>query len=416
MRPIGLSPGGPSRYSPPPKQQRHGTALCLSGGGFRSVLFHLGSLRRLNELAVLGHVDVISAVSGGSIVAAHLATAVDPWPAPGERVADFDALVADPLRRFTARNLRTWPIVSRALPWRWRRRAIENLAAAYRRRLTSKYLGDLPERPKFVLCATDMAFGVNWVFDSGSFRRSRRRVGDYMAGYLKEFPDDWPLAHAVAASSCFPPIFNPMLLRLDPALLHNGDYDHDKDDRADLVKGIGLSDGGVYDNMGLEPVWKDARTVLVSDGGAVWEAERDTGLLRRLNRYASISGRQGGALRKRWLISSFDHDVMDGTYWGLGSVGRHYREHDPRCFSRSLVEDRLSQVRTDLDAFSPAEQGALENHGYMLADAAARTHLDATLMDRTSPAPQPPQPKWLDEERVSEALADSHKRKLLGRW
>jgi NTE family protein len=402
------------RYSPLPEDQREGTALCLSGGGFRATLFHLGALRRLNELGVLGKVDVISSVSGGSIVAAHLATAVDPWPEPSERIVDFDKVVAKPLRRFTSRNLRTPAILRRGLPWNWRRRAIENLAKSYQHRLTKKRLGELPPRPKFVLCATDMVFGVNWVFDAGSFDVSRRRVGDYLAGYLTHFPEDWPLAKAIAASSCFPPVFNPMLLRLKPGELMCGD--NSKDDRGDLVEGIGLSDGGVYDNLGLEPVWKNARNVLVSDGGAVWEAERDRGLVWRLNRYASVAGRQGGAVRKRWLISSFEKDIMDGTYWGLGSVGAHYRQHDSRCFGETLIDDTLSEVRTDLDAFSQAEQGALENHGYLLADAAARTHLDASLIAPNSPAPQPPHSEWLDDATVRTGLADSHKRKILGRW
>lgn len=404
-----------SRYSPPPEQERTGTALCLSGGGFRAVLFHLGSLRRLDELGVLGHVDVVSSVSGGSIVAAHLATAVREWPTPGQRIANFNEVVAEPLRRFTSRNLRSLPTLQRALPWKWRTRVIENLAGAYRSRLTELSLGDLPESPRYVLCATDMAFGVNWVFDSSSFDPSRRRrVGDYMAGYVTPFPAEWPLARAVAASSCFPPVFNPMLLRLDPHIVRDGEYD--RRDRAELVSSIGLSDGGVYDNMGLEPVWKRARTVLVSDGGAVWEAERDAGLFWRLNRYASVAGRQGGAMRKRWLISSFEHDVMDGSYWGLGSLGRHYATHDTRCYEEALVNGFLTQIRTDLDAFSVGEQACLENHGYLLADAAVRTHVDPSLLAPEAPAPAAPHPDWLDRHRVEHALRDSGKRKLLGRW
>jgi len=37
-----------ARYLPRPKSERRGVALCLSGGGFRAALFHLGALRRLN--------------------------------------------------------------------------------------------------------------------------------------------------------------------------------------------------------------------------------------------------------------------------------------------------------------------------------------------------------------------------------
>ena len=53
-----------------PERERTGTALCLSGGGFRATLFHLGALRRLNETGVLAKLDTVSSVSGGSIMAA----------------------------------------------------------------------------------------------------------------------------------------------------------------------------------------------------------------------------------------------------------------------------------------------------------------------------------------------------------
>lgn len=45
--------------------------LALSGGGFRASLYHLGVLARLAELDLLRHVEVLSCVSGGSIVGAH---------------------------------------------------------------------------------------------------------------------------------------------------------------------------------------------------------------------------------------------------------------------------------------------------------------------------------------------------------
>ena len=45
--------------------------LALSGGGFRASFFHIGVLARLAELDVLRHVEVLSCVSGGSIVGAY---------------------------------------------------------------------------------------------------------------------------------------------------------------------------------------------------------------------------------------------------------------------------------------------------------------------------------------------------------
>src|ERR1700687_1528365 len=134
-------------YLPQPRAERAGVALCLSGGGFRASLFHLGAVRRLNELGTLSRVDTISAVSGGSILAAHLAERIPNWPAAGESVPDWDRDVAAPFRRFTSRNLRT-PVLLRALlPWNWFGTSVaaEALAERYQQALTGRRLPDLPD-------------------------------------------------------------------------------------------------------------------------------------------------------------------------------------------------------------------------------------------------------------------------------
>lgn len=50
-----------------------GIGLCLSGGGYRAMLFHLGALRRLNGAGLPPRLDRISSVSGGSITSGVLA-------------------------------------------------------------------------------------------------------------------------------------------------------------------------------------------------------------------------------------------------------------------------------------------------------------------------------------------------------
>src|SRR5687768_9600617 len=45
--------------------------LCLSGGGFRAALFHIGTLAALAERRLLHKVEVLSTVSGGSIIGAY---------------------------------------------------------------------------------------------------------------------------------------------------------------------------------------------------------------------------------------------------------------------------------------------------------------------------------------------------------
>lgn len=46
--------------------------LALSGGGFRAALYHVGVVAALAEAGLLGRVEALSAVSGGSVVGYHL--------------------------------------------------------------------------------------------------------------------------------------------------------------------------------------------------------------------------------------------------------------------------------------------------------------------------------------------------------
>jgi NTE family protein len=106
-----------------------------------------------------------------------------------------------------------------------------------------------------------MSFGVNWEI-------SGTRSGSYQAGYLVR-GDEWPVARAIAASSCFPPVFGPLRVKAAVDDFRDGEFRGEAAGR--LRRRLALSDGGVYDNMGLEPVWKSHQYVLVSDCGAPFE-------------------------------------------------------------------------------------------------------------------------------------------------
>lgn len=386
---------------PLPKEQRRGVALSLSGGGFRASLFHLGALRRLNELGVLQQIDTISSVSGGSIINAFLATKLQ-FPLNGP-VKDWENFISKPFRDFCAQNIRRRPILEGLLPWK---KNSDVLAEQYETLLTHrKLLSQLPAtKPLFVFCSTDLAYGVNWVF-------TQPKSGDYQAGYLQPTPTDWKLSRAVAASSCFPPVFNPISLNLDPEKLSGGKANDPK--RDGIVRGLTLSDGGVYDNLGLEPIWKTHKTVLSSDGGALFDFGADKNFIWDVKRYISIPENQALAVRKRWLISSFENHSMDGTFWGIGSARESYKV--PDGYSKKLATEVIGCIRTDLDAFSGAEANVLENHGYWLADAGVSVHLQAPLKPDPYPPLRVPHPEYLDEQTVRDALKDSRKRTVWGR-
>lgn len=387
-------------------RRQEGIALCLSGGGYRAALFHLGVLRRLHELKLFPQVRAISSVSGGSIMAAFLANALlEGGSTLGQGFVDWQRQVSDPFHRLTARDIRTWPFLLN-LPWNWlfptpRVRYLERL---YRRLLTRRRLEELPA--EFILCATDLVFGASWEF-------ARDRTGDWRAGYVTD-AGQWPLARAVAASSAFPPIFGPVRLKVPADGWRGGDYrgpDRDRHRRR-----MALSDGGVYDNMGLEPVWKDYATVLVSDGGAPFEFTVGGNPIRRLLRYTAVVTYQTRALRLRALFSDWNSKRYAGTYMSLtsgvvppGLVGEPYLG-----YSQELAREVLGRIRTDLDCFEEAETAVLENHGYYAAERALRRYLPAVIPVGATEA-RPPYPEWVDEEKVRRALRSSHRRVVLGR-
>jgi len=396
---------------PRPRRQRLGVALCLSGGGFRAAMFHLGAMRRLNELGVLARVTTISSVSGGSILAGLLAKEIGAdWPSNGQ-FADW-ARVEERMRAFCCKNIRTMPILVGALPWNLLNSAkpVQELIDRYREDLNSGLLRDLPRvGPKYIFCATDMSYGVNWIF-------SAERIGSYQAGYLYNPDARFDVATAVGASSCFPPVFDPWPITVRPGELSDGD--DRSDERAERVRGLRLADGGLYDNLGLEPVWRTHEYVLVSDGGSTFDAQGDGGLFWRLNRYVGVMGKQVGSLRKRWLIASFEDPDPDralfGTYWGIGTFTRSYArrgETPVRGYGDDLVDEYISEVRTDLDRFSESEMDALINHGYLLAEAATARYTP-DLRDDAPPPLRVPYEALMEPEALMRELRNSHKRKL----
>lgn len=391
--------------------RRHGTALCLSGGGYRAAIFHLGALLRLHETGGLAGVRLFSSVSGGSVVSAWLATrflatrrdrreTFADWC----RRIDFRATVLEPFRGFVRGDIRTWPVLS-TLPLNgvWPSRRVRKLERAYARRLGEVALEDLPEDPAWVFCASDLTFGVNWEF-------SRRRIGDYMAGYLRS-PGRVSLARAVAASSAFPPVFGPVRFPAAAEDFAGGRYTGE--DAARLRAHIDLSDGGVYDNLAMEPALRRYDTVLVSDAGAPFSFETRRWFFRRLLRYTSVMGNQARALRKRHFHACRRLGGFDGAIWGLtgpyGEAGAGYGE--------ALVAETIGRIRTDLDGFLGPEFEILVNHGYFMSGHALAP--DATPPSARAAAPPParwPYPAMRDPAAVRHALRSSHARVLHGRW
>jgi NTE family protein len=392
----------------PPNGQRQGIALCLSGGGYRAALFHLGGLRRLDELGVLSQVDTITSVSGGSVLAAKIAAHVvedsQAWGQAGERVAGFESGIAAPMRAQAARDIRTRALRTRFLPWNWlnQNAQVDVLADGLTRDAASARLVDLPERPRFVFCATDFTFRDLWLFDSGA-----RMLGDDTAGRAPL--GDWTIARAAAVSACLAGAFRPMRVsRRLAAQLVGGTYRGP--DRDKLLRKLDLGDGGFYDDLGVEPVWGDHACLLVSDGGPAYKPDPHIGWIWRNIRYVVTPLEQATRVRKLRLRDQVSRGVLSCACWDIAD-----RATRPgvQAYSEALVRDRISQVRIDLDELCDGEQAVLENHGYLVTDEAVR---DATPeLVRRNVAAEVPHVNWLDEGRVEQALKNSHKYKVFRR-
>jgi NTE family protein len=354
-----------------------GTALCLSGGGYRAMLFHVGALWRLYETRLLKTVQRISSVSGGSITAGVLALKWGELSFEPDRLqSDFVPLVVSPIRMLADETIDAesiiWGVV---LPGR----ISDKVAKAYDTHLfKGATLQNLPDTPRFVINATNVQSGALWRFMKPYMR-------DYRVGEVKN--PTIPLAHAVAASSAFPPVLSPFEMRLDENLF-TPNSGHDLQRKPFTTKVI-LSDGGVYDNLGLETAWKRYQTILVSDGGGHLQPEEEpkSDWARHSFRVLNLIDNQVRALRKRQLIHSYQSGDRQGTYWGIRTNIADYELADslPCPFERTL---QLAQTPTRLKRLDDHLQEQLINWGYAVCDAALRKHVEPQL-NRPSGFPYP---------------------------
>lgn len=413
----------------PPDLRRGDPVLCLSGGGFRATLFHLGAVRRLNELGVLRGVSVITSVSGGSILNGVLATRWANLVADGGGTfRNFDEQIARPVRAFCRRDVRTRLLIgTRINPANWGvlwrdffSVPADFLAEAYQKLLQRKQLTDVPasgaETPRFVFCATSVQTGACWHFHAGP----NGRMGDYYTGYSDN--KGVSLASAVAASSAFPPGFGALRLRIPhPERLSRidpwGDDRPASLKRQDLPTGTKqmaiLTDGGVYDNLGVEPVWNKFKTMLVSDAGRPFQSVPTSrqSLIPRLSRAFDISAEQVGGVRRRWLVEEFVGARRTGALWMINTRLEDFPITDARGYGPS-VRAYFPGVRTDLNAFTEGEIACLENHGYSLADAALRGRAPQLCPNLAAPF-QWPNDHWCDDSVIRRALGQSGGRRIL---
>jgi len=239
--------------------------LAFSGGGTRAAALSYGVLEELRKTEVgsagnghrlLDDVGLISSVSGGSFTGAYYALRGD------HIFTEFEP-------RFLKKRVQTGLLLWTLAPWNWIRLASpgfgrSDLAAEYYDRLLFNHatFGALTARdgcPFLSVNATDIGSGARFEFTQDEF--------DLLGSDLSRFP----VSRAVAASSAFPVLLTPIVLKNysakqrqpEPEWIHNILDDPDASSRLKYVASqartyvggqrhfIHLLDGGLSDNLGL---------------------------------------------------------------------------------------------------------------------------------------------------------------------
>lgn len=227
--------------------------LALSGGGSRAIAFHLGCLRALNDLGLLDKIGVLSTISGGSVIGAYYAYT------PGKSFDEFDSEIRNFLRRGIQRSV-CFDLLkpTNLVP------CFANFVHVYFNELitclgiSEPKIQRYPSRtdifhkvisqymfPGLTMNSPrrhdiEVVIGACELRTGSAFRFSSQKSGGWRQGELVDREVD--VALAVAASAAYP-LLLPALDRIWKFRKKNGIEEEQR---------ILLTDGGIYDNLGLQ--------------------------------------------------------------------------------------------------------------------------------------------------------------------
>lgn len=329
--------------------------LALSGGGVRAAAFHAGVLKRLAERGLLEHIAHISTVSGGSLFAGLVYQAAGyKWPTSSQytetvlpvvkRVLTKTSLQCDALIRLLFNPVNWMLLLSRADIIA---KSIEDLWGI------KATLKQLPTSPIWSINGTTAENGRR-------FRFKNSEIGDYEVGYAQA--PDFKLAAAMAVSAAFPGGIGPLTLSTAGygwKKREDWGLDNPIEEVTPKFSRLHLYDGGVYDNLGIEPLFDvgsqslkngnlpEINYLIVSDAGKPFGRGQIPGPLRlkRLQRVADVAFDQARALRVRALVNFLKNNKSAGMYLQIGA--------DPvKCIKRFAEKSRSADLVASHDWLS----------------------------------------------------------------
>lgn len=339
--------------------------LGFSGGGFRATFYCLGAYRRLVELGLEKHVRAITSVSGGSIAAGAIISAL----ADGEfnSLLDFDRRVTTKLLNLGQCDFRkrimekaSWTI--RLLPYLPKLQQL-TLAASLRPKMSKAFPQVLDEElfEGKLMCETET--DTEWSCNAtciNTLKRFRFKSSDIYGYFLGRSYDigDIPVAFAVAASAAYPVGFAP--LELDVEERYFTDAYNTGINKPENPPKLYLTDGGVYDNLGSESLLRSSVPLVMLDASGESRPLWDNSLMTKgelINRMLNVGLDQVVYLRRRLLYFAEGHQqVLLGR--GLAKIIEYWREHGEKNLETEHLlqaEQLCGSLRTDMDGFHDVE-------------------------------------------------------------
>lgn len=357
--------------------------LALSGGGVRAMVFHAGVLKWLAEQNKLESITDISTVSGGSLFTG-LIFRISGWKWPSSQ--EYLANVLPEIRRLlTEKNLQKHATLLLICPSNWRylfsranvlAMAIEELWDV---RAT---LQEMPNSPTWSANGTTAETGRRFRFKKG-------KCGDYELGEASA--KNFKVSEAMAASAAFPFLIGP--LAVDAASLQWykrpqwGDAPGSEKSIVLPFQRIHIIDGGIYDNLGMEPIFDVGKQkfkssiehLIVSDAGAPLKRAPLPPRFNkeRAKRIVDITMDQARALRVRALVNFIQENPELARYIQLGSNPRNVAaQYKGRINENVLSENQwltdemiLTSAGwpTDLNQLTESTFDLIARHGYETA-------------------------------------------------
>lgn len=390
---LGDVVAGANESKAPPKPE---LGLALSGGGIRAAVFHLGVLRYLAERGLMERVSHLSTVSGGSLITAAIMSAGGlRWPTSSAYLETVYPALRERLTTcdlFSLRALGLVGVLRQNIHVLTQRARILVDLLDQQWEITGR-LRDLPETPTWWINTTCLETGKNWRF-------SKREMGDWQFGRHYEPP--FTLAQAVAASAAVPYAIGALRFELP----QSGWYATDPATRKPLhgikppLDAVHLWDGGAYENLGLEALYKadqglvGCNFLICSDAsGPLPTAPTSSALANLLRgrlgspRLFDISGDQIRALRSRMFVNALRRGEVQGVLLRMGNSARAFDLKSGRSpaaeeYDGVLSEDDVTAAAThptDLSALPPAAFDRIARHGHEIAARTLTTYSPANV-------------------------------------